>query len=148
MADKERPWWQHRNAPKPGDDLRRTPPPPRPKPPTPPQGENRGDQDWWQDRRVPRPWQEEPPRRLPPNPRQKPQQRGEGSADAYETATPQEKDRMLRGAFQAGMNGDDGAMQSFPNTPFGQRLRQEFMRGRQQRQKPNRGLGFSQMDRS
>lgn len=117
---------------------------PQQKPRQPPQGENKGDQQWWQDRRVPRQWQEEPPRqRRPPQPRRD----GQGSADAYGQANPQEQDRMLRGAFQAGINGDDGAMQSFPNTPFGQRLRQEFMRGRQQRQKPQRGLGFSGLDR-
>ena len=144
MAEKERPWWQHRNAPKPGEELRRQPPPPRQKPLRPPEGENKGDQQWWQDRRVPRQWQEEQPR---PRQRQQPPRTGQGSADAYDAATPEEQARMLRGAMQAGINGDDGALQSFPNTPFGQRLRQEFMRGRQQRQKPNRGLGFSGLDR-
>ena len=147
MADEQRrPWWQHRNAPKEGEPLRRQPSTqqPRRKPPAMP--ENRGDQQWWQDKRVPRQMQEQteprdrPPQRKPPS--------GQGSADAYEGAPPEEVARMMRGAYQAGMNGDDGAMQSFPNTPFGQRLRQEFMRGRQQRQTPGRGLGFSQMDRS
>ena len=76
-----------------------------------------------------------------------PRRDGQGSADPYASPPPDESARMLRGAFQAGINGDDGALQSFPNTPFGQRLRQEFMRGRQQRSKPQRGLGFSGLDR-
>lgn len=130
-------------------DPDRRPAPPPPDGPAGPYGKpprvppNKGDQQWWQDRRVPRQWQEEQPQRRQPAPRRD----GQGSADAYREANPQEQDRMLRGAYQAGINGDDGAMQSFPNTPFGQRLRQEFMRGRQQRQKPNRGLGFSGLDR-
>lgn len=146
MAEKERPWWQHRNAPPAGykPPPRPQEPPPR-KPPVMP--ENRGDQQWWQDKRVPRQVQEQTePRDRPPQ-RKPPMGQGQGSPDPYGAAPPQEQDRMLRGAFQAGINGDDGALQSFPNTPFGQRLRQEFMRGRQQRQKPQRGLGFSGLDR-
>ncbi len=114
----------------------------------PPEGENTGGQQWWQDKRVPKQWQDQTEQPQPQRPQRPPQRQGQGSADAYEGAPPDEQARMLRGAFQAGISGDDGAMRSFPNTAFGQRLRQEFMKGRQQRQVPNRGLGFSQMDRS
>ena len=117
------------------------------KPRMPPEGQNTGGQEWWQDRRVPKQWQDQTEQPPPPQRPKRQPPSGQGSADAYGSATPDESARMLRGAFQAGINGDDGAMQSFPNTPFGQRLRQEFMRGRNQRQKPGRGLGFSQADR-
>lgn len=132
-------------------DPDRRPAPPPPDGPAGPYGKpprvppNKGDQQWWQDRRVPRQWQDQTQPTQQPKRPQRPA--GQGSADAYDAATPEEQARMLRGAMQAGINGDDGALQSFPNTPFGQRLRQEFMRGRQQRQRPNRGLGFSGLDR-
>lgn len=113
-AAPERPWYQHRNAPQPGDIP---PPPPRPiekKRDAPPMPPNKGDQQWWQDRRVPRQVQEQTER---------PTWDGEDATSPYNE--PKDRERLLRGAYQAGRNGDLGAAESFPaGSPFEQAYRQ------------------------
>ena len=64
-AAEKRPWYQHRNAPKPGENLQRSTTP-RPKPRTaPPMPPNQGGQSWWQDRRIPKQVQDATDRRGP-----------------------------------------------------------------------------------
>jgi len=59
--------------------------------------------------------------------------RGRDAIDATSQATPPEFERMKRGAFFAGLNGDTGAVQSFPDTSQGRALRAEYRRGMAER---------------
>lgn len=89
-------------------------------------------------------------------PRPKPPS-GTGSVDATQEATKSQPEfnRMMKGAYGAGFAGDEGAVQSFPNTPMGKLLRREYERGVRARQAQEkrkkvqtspRGLGFADME--
>lgn len=61
----------------------------------------------------------------------------EGFPGVYED--PQEHDRMIKGAYQAGLNGDDDAIRPiiegpYGQTPFGQVLKRAYMEGRSKRE--------------
>jgi hypothetical protein len=52
---------------------------------------------------------------------------------------PAEHDRMIQGAYQAGVNGDDDAIRPiiegpYSQTPFGQMLKKAYMEGRMKRE--------------
>lgn len=51
--------------------------------------------------------------------------------DAYSEGydRPEEFERMISGAYQAGQAGDASALQSFPNTPIGQLMRRAYQDG-------------------
>lgn len=55
--------------------------------------------------------------------------------DAYSEGyeNPQEFQRLINGAYQAGRSGDRGAMQSFPNTPIGDLMRRAYQDGARER---------------
>lgn len=156
MADRSRQkpedWWKDPRVP---DGYR---PPDR--------GPGSREQDRPRLRRVPNP-QPKPPQdqqqqqRQPQQPQPQPQGRGiqlaasnqqadrsrqwtgQGSVDASQEATkdPREFDRMMQGAYQAGMNGDRGALDSFPDTPMGRLMRREYARGEAERRKRNNPAG-------
>ena len=123
----ERPWYQHPKAPTPEEVAKQRPPQPRPKPRTaPPVPPNKGDQKWWQDKRIPRQWQEQT---TPPP-------KGRDGTNAYND--PADKERQLRGAYAAGLNGDAGAAQSFPR---GSEFERAYQQGLRQRQMSRVGAG-------
>jgi hypothetical protein len=69
----------------------------------------------------------------PPKP--KPQPTGTGSAGAYDD--PKSRDELLRGAYQAGLNGDMGAASSFPR---GSAWEQAYRRGLADRDKRKKSM--------
>ena len=130
-APRQRPWYQHPNAPSQEEiDRQRRVPQPRRKPNVPPDmPPNRGDQRWWQDKRIPRQWQDQTTPSRPPR-------TGQDGTSAYNDTADQE--RLMRGAYAAGLNGDEGAAQSFPpGSPFERAYRQ----GLRDRQMSRGGAG-------
>lgn len=112
----DHPWYQDERAPKPGEPIPQRGPIPRVKPRTaPPMPEGGGQPDWWQDKRMPKQWQDATST--------SPQKDGQDSTSAYDS--PADRDRLMRGAYQAGRNGDASAADSFPaGSPYAQAYRQ------------------------
>lgn len=127
-AQEQTPWYQDRRAPKQGEPVPGPMPSPRIKPrtapPIPPGG---GQPDWWQDKRIPKQWQDQTATA--------PKWQGQDGTSAYDS-TKADRDRLMRGAYQAGRNGDADAAGSFPaGSPYEQAYRQ----GLRDRQNGQRG---------
>lgn len=101
------------------DDSQRPPPPAVP-PPV-------GKRDWWMNKKAPPQWQRGDDRTP---------DRWDGTDRGLNPhSDPREQRRLLEGAYRAGRNGDAGAADGFPPTPFGRKLRAEYERGRRDAQR-------------
>lgn len=110
-------WYQDRRAPKPGEPIPGPVQRPRVKPRTaPPIPSDGGKPDWWQDKRMPKQWQDQTSQGPGPD--------GQDNTSSYNSSRA-DQDRLMRGAYEAGRNGDAGAASSFPaGSPFEQAYRQ------------------------
>lgn len=96
----------------------------RNRPPGPAVPQPQGDRRWDMNRKAPPQWQRETDRRDKWTGQ-------DGGMNPY--GDPKERKRALDAMYQAGMNGDRGAVEAIPPGPFGDQMRRAFIQGEQAR---------------